>query len=112
MSKKIWLLLGIAAFSIPALTSCGNSERVHESWVVPAEGPQYDDNAIQNTINTRLAANPDLKNLVLNIDVRNGEVFIQGMVDNQAQIDQVSMEAWLVEGVKKVDNQLRPKESY
>lgn len=107
--NKLWILIGIL-FSILTIPGCGNSERVHESWVVPAEGPQYDDNAILNNIKSRLSANADVKNLALNIDVRNGEVSINGLADNQAQVDQVIMQTWLVEGVKKVDNQMRTKD--
>ncbi|WP_304054458.1 BON domain-containing protein [Nitrosomonas communis] len=110
MRIKLWILMGIL-FSMLTMTGCGNSERVHESWVTPPEGPHYDDNAILNTINSRLAANSDLKNLVLNIDVKNGEVSIKGLADNQTQIDQVIMQVWLVEGVTKVDNQIRAKDS-
>ncbi|SDY25626.1 BON domain-containing protein [Nitrosomonas sp. Nm33] len=110
MRNKLWILIGILS-SILAIPGCGNSEKVHESWVVPAEGPQYDDNAISNNIKSRLSANADVKNLALNIEVRNGEVSISGLVDNQAQVDQVIMQVWLVEGVKKVSNQIRAKNS-
>lgn len=108
--NKIWILIGIL-FSILTIPGCGNSERVHKSWVVPAEGPQYDDNAILNNIKSRLSAHADVKNLALNIEVRNGEVSIDGLVDNQAQVDQVIMQTWLIEGVKKVNNQIRTKDS-
>ena len=107
---KLWILIAIF-FSILTLSGCGNSERVHESWVVPAEGQQYDDNAILNNIKARLSAHADVKNLALNIDVRNGEVSLNGLVDNQAQADQAVMQTWLVEGVKKVNNQIRTKDS-
>ncbi|WP_423804208.1 BON domain-containing protein [Nitrosomonas nitrosa] len=50
-----------------------------------------------------------MKDLVLNIDVKNGEITIIGMVDNPTLVDQVVMQAWLVDGVKKVDNQIRTK---
>lgn len=102
----VWLCISLSMLSI---TGCGNSERVHESWAAPAEGPHYEDNAILNNINSRLSANPELKNLVLNIDVKNGEVSIIGMVDNQSQVDQIIMQTWLVDGVKKVNNQIRPR---
>lgn len=108
--RKTWILIAIF-FSIAALSGCGNSEKVHESWVKPAEGQQYDDNAILNNIKARLSAHADVKNLALNIDVKNGEVSLNGLVDNQAQAEQVVMQTWLVEGVKKVNNELRTKDS-
>ncbi len=108
--NKLWILIGIL-FSILTISGCGNSEKVHESWVAPAEKPQYDDNAILNNIKSRLSANADIKNLALNIEVRNGEVSINGQVDNQAKVDEVIMQTWLVEGVKKVNNQIRTKDS-
>ncbi|SDW34624.1 BON domain-containing protein [Nitrosomonas communis] len=107
---KLWMLIAIL-FSMVTLSGCGNSERVHESWVVPPEGQQYDDNAILNNIKARLSDHADIKNLPLNIDVKNGEVSLNGLVDNQAQADKVVMQTWLVEGVKKVNNQLRTKDS-
>lgn len=105
----IWFCL--CTFSMLVTTGCGKSERVHESWVQPAEKLPYEDSAILSNIKARLAADPNLKNLILNIEVRNGEVSIIGLVDNPSQVDQVIMQTWLVEGVKKVDNQIRTKGS-
>ena len=106
---RMAICLCVSIFSLIAITSCGDSERVHESWVTPAEGPHYDDNSILNNFKSRLSADPNLKDLVLNIDVKNGEITIIGMVDNPTLVDQVVMQAWLVDGVKKVDNQIRTK---
>ncbi|SDY72792.1 BON domain-containing protein [Nitrosomonas sp. Nm58] len=108
MRNKLWVLIAIL-FSFLAMTGCGNSERVHKSWIVPPEGPRYEDSDILNNLKSRLSANPDLKDLAVNIDVRNGEVSINGLADNQTQIDQISMQTWLVDGVQKVDNQIHLK---
>lgn len=108
MRNKLWILIAIL-FSFLAMTGCGNSERVHKSWIVPPEGPRYEDSDILNNLKSRLSANPDLKDLAVNISVKNGEVSIDGLVDNQAQADQITMQAWLVDGVQRVDNQTHLK---
>lgn len=109
--SKIRILIWICfSLSTLTMTGCGNSERVHESWVTPVEGPHYEDDAILANIKSRLSANPDLKNLILDVDVKNGEVSITGLVENQSQVDQVIMQPWLVDGVNKVNNQIRLKD--
>lgn len=53
MRNKLWVLIAIL-FSFLAMTGCGNSERVHKSWIVPPEGPRYEDSDILNNLKSRL----------------------------------------------------------
>jgi hypothetical protein len=41
------------------------------------------------------------------VETRNGEVTLKGMVNSQADINRVGQHAYFVDGVKKVDNQLK-----
>ncbi len=88
------------------MAGCGNSERVHESWVTPPEGASYDDSSVSANIISRMSSVPELKGLNLSVRVENGEVLLSGTADSQAQIDQAVMQAWLVEGVQRLDNQI------
>jgi hyperosmotically inducible protein len=104
MRTAMLVLVCILAMMV---SGCGNSERVHESWVTPTtEGGGYDDNAISANVMSRLSTIPELNGLNLSVRVENGEVFLSGTANSQAQIDQAVMQAWLVEGVQRMNNQI------
>lgn len=89
-----------------AIAGCGNSEKMHESWSVPPKDVVLDDNVISSNILSRFSSIPELESLGLNVRVENGEVFLSGSANTQAQIDQAVMQAWLVDGVQKLNNQV------
>ena len=92
---------------VMAVAGCGDSEKVHESWVAPPEaGASYDDNVISANIVARISAIPELSNLDLHVRVTNGEVFLSGMANNQEQVDQAVMQAWLVDGFQKMNKEI------
>jgi hyperosmotically inducible periplasmic protein len=102
--KLMWMLICILLLVI---SGCGDSETtVHESWVASPEGTVFDDNVISSNIMSRLSSSPELENLGLSVRVENGEVFLSGTAKNQAQIDHAVMQAWLVDGVQKLNNHI------
>ena len=99
----IWAVVLIGALSV---AGCGDSEKVHESWVTPPAAEAVDDNTLTHTIKSALLADPDVRHLEVKIEAHNGEVMLSGIADNQTQIDRVNMLTWMVDGIKKVDNKL------
>ena len=111
MNDKYGLVI-LTATLIGALSTAGCTkpeDRVHESWVTPPARQVIDDNTLAGIIKSSLLADPDVKNLNVKIEARNGEVMLSGFVDNQAQMDRVIMFAWMAEGIKKVDNKMSVK---
>jgi hyperosmotically inducible periplasmic protein len=100
------LILALICVLPLVISGCGNSETVHESWVASPEGAVFDDNVISSNIMSRFSSSPELENLGLSVRVENGEVFLGGTAKNQAQIDHAVMQAWLVDGVQKLNNQV------
>ncbi|HVW65979.1 MAG TPA: BON domain-containing protein [Nitrosospira sp.] len=92
------------AISIPGCTR--HEDKVHESWVTPPEKEAVDDTMLVSALREALRSDPDVKNLDIRIEAHNGEVMLSGIADNQAQIDRVAMLAWMMEGIKKVDNKM------
>jgi hyperosmotically inducible protein len=83
-----------------------HEDKVHESWKTPEPKAQVDDATLADTLRGALRADPELKNLDVKVETRNGEIMLSGIVNNQGQIDRIGMLAWMAEGVKKVDNKL------
>ncbi len=107
-----WGLVALTAMLIGffSIAGCTKPEdRVHESWVAPPAGEVIDDSVLAGTIKSALLADPDIKNLDVKIEARNGEVMLSGFVDSQAQMDRIIMFAWMAEGIKKVDNKMSVK---
>ncbi len=102
LSTSIALLM--AAF---ILTGCGNyAEKTHKSWVPPASAPVYDDSTIFARITSAVQSDPVLQGAKIDIKVQDGNVTLSGTVNNEDQLTRVNMHTWIVDGVKKVDNQI------
>ena len=100
------VVLAIALASALSLASCGKEEKVHESWKTPEPQAAVDDTTLNSSIQGALKAEPEVRHLDIRVEAHNGTVMLSGFADNQAQLDRVNMLAWMVEGVKKVDNKM------
>jgi hyperosmotically inducible protein len=83
-----------------------HEDKVHESWKTPEPKAQVDDATLADTLRNALRGDPETKNLDVRVETHNGEIVLNGMVNNQTQMDRVVMLAWMAEGVQKVDNKL------
>lgn len=89
------------------LTGCENyAERTHKSWVPPPSAPVYDDSTIFARITSAVQSDPVLQGAKIEIKVTDGNVVLSGTVNNEDQLTRVNMHTWIVDGVKKVDNQI------
>ncbi|MBL8497918.1 BON domain-containing protein [Nitrosomonas sp. JL21] len=89
------------------LTGCENyAERTHKSWAPPPSAPVYDDSTIFARITTAVQSDPALQGSKIDIKVQDGTVTLSGTVSNEDQLTRVNMHTWIVDGVKKVDNQI------
>ncbi len=89
------------------LIGCENySERTHKSWVPPPTSPVYDDSTIFARITTAVQSDPALQGSKIDIKVQDGTVTLSGTVTNEDQLTRVNMHTWIVDGVKKVNNQI------
>lgn len=92
------------------LTGCGNyAEKTHQSWVEPPAGPVYDDSTIFARITQAIQSDPVLQGTNIEIKVKDGQVTLTGTVGKEDQITRSNMHAWIVDGVKKVDNEVAVK---
>ncbi len=104
------LTVAILLVSMTVLSGCENyAEKTHESWVAPAATPVYDDSTIFARITYAVQSDPVLQGANIEIKVTNGNVVLSGTVRNEDQITRVNMHSWIVDGVKKVDNQIALK---
>lgn len=89
------------------LNGCENyAERTHKSWVPPPSAPVYDDSTIFARITSAVQSDPVLQGAKIEIKVTDGNVVLSGTVKNEDQLTRVNMHSWIVDGVKKVDNQI------
>ena len=89
------------------VTGCENyAERTHKSWVPPPSAPVYDDSTIFARIASAVQSDPVLQGAKIEIKVTDGNVVLSGTVNNEDQLTRVNMHTWIVDGVKKVDNQI------
>ncbi|PXW81720.1 hyperosmotically inducible protein [Nitrosomonas sp. Nm84] len=89
------------------LIGCENyAERTHKSWVPPPSAPVYDDSTIFARIASAVQSDPVLQGTKIDIKVNDGNVVLSGTVKNDDQLTRVNMHTWIVDGVKKVDNQI------
>lgn len=72
-------------------------------------GSVIDDSAITVKVKAALLADADIKGTDINVETRQGEVQLNGFVNNQQQVDKAVKVASAVDGVKKVDNKLTVK---
>jgi hyperosmotically inducible protein len=90
-----------------ALTGCENyAERTHPSWVAPTPGAVYDDSTVFARITQAVQTDPALRGANIEIKVNDGLVTLTGAVSNEEQMTKMNMHVWMVDGVKKVDNQV------
>ncbi len=100
----------ILLMSVFALIGCENyAEKTHESWVTPPPGAVYDDSTIFARITQAVQSDPVLQGAKVEIKVNDGNVVLSGTVNNEDQLTRVNMHTWIVDGVKKVDNQIVKK---
>lgn len=111
MQTRIHLFtLIILLMSMIILTGCENyAEKTHESWITPPSGPVYDDSTIFARITQAIQSDPVLQGANIDIKVQDGNVALKGAVSNEDQMTRINMHAWIVDGVKKVDNQVTIK---
>lgn len=102
--------LAILLMSVFMLTGCENyAEKTHESWITPPPGAVYDDSTIFARITQAVQSDPVLQGINTEIKVKDGNVTLSGTVNNEDQVTRINMHAWIVDGVKKVDNQVSVK---
>ncbi|UJP05177.1 MAG: BON domain-containing protein [Nitrosomonas sp.] len=103
---KILVFL-ISLTGIALIAGCENyAERTHPSWVAPTAGAVYDDSTIYARITQAVQTDPDLRGANIEVKVNDGHVTLTGKVLNENQITKINMHTWMVDGVKKVDNQV------
>ena len=89
------------------LNGCENyAEKTHKSWVPPPSAPVYDDSTIFARITAAVQSDSVLQGAKIDIKVTDGNVVLSGTVNNEDQLTRVNMHTWIVDGVKKVDNQI------
>lgn len=69
-------------------------------------GQKLDDAAINAAINTQLAGDNDLSAIKINVDVKNGQVWLKGTAPSSTAKNRATDIAKSVDGVTKVHNQL------
>ena len=108
MQIRYKLFTSAALFiSVLVLNGCENyAERTHKSWVPPPSAPVYDDSTIFARITSAVQSDPVLQGAKIEIKVTDGNVVLNGTVNNEDQLTRVNMHTWIVDGVKKVDNQI------
>ena len=92
------------------LAGCENyAEKTHQSWVTPPPGVVYDDSTIFARVTQAIQSDPVLQGTSIEIKVNEGHVTLTGAASNENQITRINMHAWIVDGVKNVDNQVSVK---
>ena len=71
-------------------------------------GEATGDAAVTAKVKAALLAEKDVDGLKINVDTRDGNVTLTGNVPEPAQVERATQVARGIEGVKAVDNQLRP----
>ncbi|MCE9550221.1 MAG: BON domain-containing protein [Betaproteobacteria bacterium] len=72
-------------------------------------GIKVDDSIVTSKVKSSFLADPDIKSFDIAVVTHNGEVQLNGFVDNQTQIDRAIDVARRTEGVHNVINELRIK---
>lgn len=109
--RPLFLLGGLALFPalggcVPVVLGAGATGAVMASQDRGLE-QGIDDNEISFEINRRLAAKDEALFKRVSTQVRQGRVVLTGFVRNEADSATVSKVVWSVDGVKRVDNELR-----
>ena len=108
MTRYKFLCIAILLISMCASTGCENyAERTHPSWVAPTPGAVYDDSTLFARITQAIQSDPALRGVNVEVQVKDANVTLIGKVSNEDQITKINMHTWMVDGVKKVDNQVK-----
>jgi osmotically-inducible protein OsmY len=99
-SKRRILHLIVCLVVTVALAACAGDRTTRST------GQVIDDNAIAAKVKTALIADPDVKGMQINVDVRNGIVQLNGVADNATNVQKAVRIARNVEGVAEVRNNL------
>ncbi|WP_425259324.1 BON domain-containing protein [Rubrivivax sp. RP6-9] len=105
-------LLALTAAAAVALSACNKAPDAPPA-APPAPttmGTQIDDAGVTGRVKAALLAAPDVKSADISVLTVQGEVQLSGILDNQAQIDQVVQIARAADGVTGVKNELRIKQ--
>lgn len=106
MQTRYLFLALTSLLSMLALAGCENyAEKTHPSWVAPTPGAVYDDSTVFARITQSIQSDPDLHGANIEVKVADGLVTLSGKVMNENQMTKINMHTWMVDGVKKVDNQ-------
>jgi osmotically-inducible protein OsmY len=70
----------------------------------------FDDAWIVSMIDSKLAVDPEVRAVDVDVDVRDGNVTLSGTVDTEAAKAEAEDLAWSVDGVKKVNNEIVVRE--
>lgn len=107
--KRFTLSLALI-ITLPMLIGCENyADKTHPSWVQPPPGAVYDDSTIYARIMASIQSDAVLQGSNVEVKVTEGNVLLTGSVINDDQMTRVNMHSWIVDGVKKVDNQIAKK---
>lgn len=94
-------------------SSAGQRSQNQESYQREPDGPDRSmsqtarDAWIQGKLEATLAYNQDLSSFAIDSEVKNGVVYLKGNVETQTAKDLASQLARSIEGVNKVENNLR-----
>jgi hyperosmotically inducible protein len=83
-----------------ALAACAGDRTTRST------GQVIDDNAIAAKVKTALVADPDVKGMQVDVDVHQGVVQLNGVVNNATNVQKAVRIARNVEGVREVRNNL------
>lgn len=100
------LILTITVTSSLLIAGCGQEQKVHESWKTPPPRETVDDSTLNSEIKSALQADPEVRHLDIRVEAHAGTVMLSGFAENEAQMDRINMLAWMVDGVRKVDNKI------
>jgi len=95
--------------SVEGVRNVENKVTLKSESAATTMGTQVDDSIVTSKVKSALLADPDIKSFDIAVITHNGEVQLNGFVDNQTQIDRAVDVARKTEGVHNVINELRVK---
>lgn len=105
MRSKVWrksILIMVSLFlvlSFVNIVGAGNDAK------------SDNDRAITSKVVDKLRGDSDLKGSRINVETKDGEVTLKGIVNSNADINRAAQLARSVDGVKKVDNRLKREQA-
>ena len=100
MSKATWQfgLLALALVVVASLAACSSTQTA---------GTQVDDAAITAAVKAKLAADGDINPFNIDVDTNEGEVTLQGRVEDAAARSKAEQLARETDGVRRVINLIK-----